>query len=242
MVFCGSVVTENENPDLAARNCKLVAPVWHMIVLLAFFAALTVLGWLAQRGVRPQTPSAPPFRLVPLQIQAIIFEWATLVWVWFGVRRKGVRVRELIGGRWTDAKSFLSDALLAPCAWLLWICITRIANLLFGHSADRIPFPATLLEGILAVVVSISAGVCEEIIFRGYLQRQLWALTRSTAIAILLQAMIFGVPHVYQGTRLAATVCLYGVLFGVLAHWRHSLRPGILAHAWSDIAARLLRM
>jgi membrane protease YdiL (CAAX protease family) len=99
-----------------------------------------------------------------------------------------------------------------------------------------------MLEGSLAIVVAISAGVCEEIVFRGYLQRQFRALTGSAPIAVLLQAVVFGVPHVYQGTRLAAMVCLYGILFGVLALWRRSLRPGILAHAWSDIAARLLRI
>ena len=212
-------------------------------MLLAVFAALTILGWLAQRSVRPHVGgSAPPSRLVALQIQAIIFEWATLAWVWFGVRRKGVRLRELIAGGWPDFKSFLVDGLLGAGLWILWIGITRIANFLLGQSADRIPYPSTLLEGILAVVVAISAGVCEEIIFRGYLQRQFRALTGSVAIAVLLQAVVFGVPHVYQGTRIAATASLYGILFGVLAHWRRSLRPGILAHAWSDIAIRVLRI
>jgi len=233
--------THNLGSGAAGRN--LVAPVWHTVVLLAVFAALTILGWLTQRSVRPQAPaSAPPSRLVALQIQAIIFEWATLTWVWFGVRRKGIRVRELIAGGWPDVKSFLADALLGAGLWLLWIGITRLANSLLGYSADRIPYPSTLLEGNLAVAVAISAGVCEEIVFRGYLQKQFRALTGSAAIAVLLQAVAFGVPHVYQGTRIAATASLYGILFGVLAHWRRSLRPGILAHAWSDIAARLLRI
>jgi hypothetical protein len=25
---------------------------------------------------------------------------------------------------------------------------------------------------------------------------------------------------------------LYGTMFGILAHWRGSVRPGIIAHAW----------
>jgi len=50
------------------------------------------------------------------------------------------------------------------------------------------------------------------------------------------------VPHVYQGLRVGIMSGLYGVAFGVLAFWRRSLRPGIIAHVWSDIAARLLRV
>jgi membrane protease YdiL (CAAX protease family) len=183
---------------------------------------------------------ALPHRLVPLQIQAIVFEWATVAWVWFGLRRKGIRLQELAGGRWPDAKAFLVDILLGGGLWVLWIVISRVENFLLGHRLDAIPYPIGLLESTLAVVVAISAGVCEEIVFRGYLQRQFRALSGSTVIAVILQAAVFGMAHVYQGVRLASMVVLYGMLFGVLAAWRRSLRPGIIAHVWSDIAARLL--
>ncbi|MGA2857615.1 MAG: CPBP family intramembrane glutamic endopeptidase [Candidatus Sulfotelmatobacter sp.] len=220
---------------------QAVAPIWHTVVLISVFAALTILGWLAQRSAQlhPRSP-ALPHRLVPLQIQAIVFEWATAAWVWFGVRRKGIRVRELVGGRWPNAKLFLLDILLGGGLWVLWIGILRIENSLLGHGPDAIPYPIGLLESILAVGVAISAGICEEIVFRGYLQRQFRALTGNAATAVLLQAAVFGMAHVYQGVRLASMVVLYGTLFGVLALWRRSLRPGIIAHAWSDIAARLL--
>ncbi len=31
------------------------------------------------------------------------------------------------------------------------------------------------------------------------------------------------------------TITVYGALFGLLAWWRRSLRPGMIAHAWTDI-------
>ncbi len=222
---------------------QAIAPAWHTVVLLALFATLTILGWLAQLSAHMHPPSSPlPHRLVPLQIEAIVFEWATAAWVWFGVRLKGIRLRELVGGRWPDAKSILVDVLLGGGLWVLWIGISWIENALLGHRLDAIPYPVGLLEGILAIAVAVSAGVCEEIVFRGYFQRQFRALSGSSAIAVVLQAAVFGIAHVYQGVRLASMVVLYGILFGVLALWRRSLRPGIIAHAWSDIAARLLRV
>jgi CAAX protease family protein len=220
-----------------------VAPVWHTIVLLAVFVALTALGAAAQRAGRaqPQAAAAPP-RLVMLQVQAIVFEWLTLVWVWFGVRKKGVRVRQLISGRWLDAKSVVRDVLLGGGLWLLWIGISWTVRFFLGQTRDAIPYPANLLETVLAVAVAVSAGFCEEIVFRGYLLKQFQALTGSTVAAVLLQAAVFGLPHIYQGLRLAAMAALYGILFAVLALWRRSLRPGILAHAWSDIAVRVLHV
>lgn len=85
----------------------------------------------------------------------------------------------------------------------LWLGITTAVGLLLnsGRAADTIPYPGNWLEGILAVCVAASAGVCEEIVFRGYFYRQFYALTRSVAAAVLLQAIVFGAPHVYQGVR-----------------------------------------
>jgi hypothetical protein len=88
----------------------IVAPVWHTIVFLLLFAALTILGWLA--SARRHAISQVPPRLVPLQAQALVFEWITLAWAWFGARRKRVRLRELIGGRWPNAKAVVFDLAL----------------------------------------------------------------------------------------------------------------------------------
>ena len=237
-------MTQNSDPISPPETRNLIAPLWHTFLLLAVFGALTIFGWLAQRSVRIHTPSpVPPARLLPLQIQAIIFEWATLAWVWFGAHRRGIRVRELVAGHWPNVRSVLTDFLLAGGLWVLWIGISRIESSLLGHNRlEAIPYPNGLLESVAAIGVAVSAGICEEIVFRGYLQRQFRALSGSAVIAVLLQAMVFGVSHVYQGVRLAAMVVLYGMLFGVLALWRRSLRPGIIAHAWSDIAARLLHV
>ena len=96
------------------------------------------------------------------------------------------------------------------------------------------------MEGALWVLLSISAGFSEELAFRGYLQRQFTALTGRTSQALLLQAAVFGIAHGYQGLQACLAIALYGALFTLLALWRKSLRPGMIAHAWTDIASGLL--
>ena len=73
--------------------------------------------------------------------------------------------------------------------------------------------------------------------FRGYLQRQFQALWGNPALAITAQAVIFGISHGYQGLRNVLVIAVFGALFGILAHWRRSLAPGMAAHAWTDIVA-----
>ena len=91
------------------------------------------------------------------------------------------------------------------------------------------------------MLLSISAGISEELVFRGYLQRQLTAFTGRTSLGLFLQVAVFGIARGYQGVRSCLTISIYGALFTVLALWRKSLRPGMIAHAWTDIVSGLLR-
>jgi len=49
------------------------------------------------------------------------------------------------------------------------------------------------------------------------------------------QGVLFGVGLWYQGGKMVIVITVLGVLFGIFAQWRKSLRPGMIAHAWGDI-------
>jgi membrane protease YdiL (CAAX protease family) len=121
----------------------------------------------------------------------------------------------------------------------------EVANLLrlrdpaAAHHTLAFVGPHGPIEIVLWIVLAISAGICEEIVFRGYLQRQLIALTRSTWAGVAGAAVVFGAGHVYQGWRAAAAIALYGALLGVASRRFRDLRPGIVAHAAEDIIGGL---
>jgi hypothetical protein len=94
--------------------------------------------------------------------------------------------------------------------------------------------PSNFPEMIVWIILSVTAGFCEEFIFRGYLQKQFHAITGSDAAAVAMQAVCFGIAHSYQGVRSMVTITLYGALFGMLALYRNSLRPGMIQHAMQD--------
>ena len=95
-------------------------------------------------------------------------------------------------------------------------------------------------EVVAFLLLSLTAATCEEIVYRGYLQQQFTARTKSAAPGIIIQGIAFGLSHAYQGCGLILTTALYGCFFGWLAHWRRSLRPGMLAHFLQDGIGGLL--
>jgi len=98
--------------------------------------------------------------------------------------------------------------------------------------------PGTWTERRWWVFVSITAGVCEETVFRGFMLRYLhvfpWRL--NLTLALLISSVIFGVHHIYQGASGAARVAIFGILFGLLFLLTGSLLLPIIFHGAMDLS------
>ena len=57
---------------------------------------------------------------------------------------------------------------------------------------------------------------------------------------IVLQGVVFGLAHAYQGPIQIIVIVVFGCMFGLLAHWRKSLRPGMTAHFLQDAVGGLV--
>jgi membrane protease YdiL (CAAX protease family) len=99
--------------------------------------------------------------------------------------------------------------------------------------------PVTPRERWLFVLVSISAGICEEIVFRGFLLRALVIATGITPLAVILSAGAFGVVHAYQSASGALRAAILGVLLTVPVLLDASLFSAIVAHTSIDLLSGL---
>ncbi len=225
---------------IASPIPKLIAPRWHTALLIALFLGLAVSGAFFQRHARSEPGMLQHHpQMVPIYLSLMAMEWGLVLYVWRGgLRRTGTQLSEVIGGKWTNAKDVLVDCglalglsatwKLAEMAWNRWLGA--------GHAASIQSYlPQRALEILLWIGVSISAGFCEELVFRGYFQKQFESFTHSRWLALFLQAVLFGIGHGYQGSEACVKIACFGGLYGLLAIWRKSLRPGMMAHAWSDI-------
>jgi membrane protease YdiL (CAAX protease family) len=120
----------------------------------------------------------------------------------------------------------------------LWEGAAYGVHWLLGSSSAKTVdslLPQSLLQILLWVATSITAGICEEMAFRRYVQRQFQALSGSAAFAVLAQGIVFGLFHFYQGWKSVIVISVLGVCFGVLPAWRRNLRANIIVHTWADV-------
>ncbi len=137
--------------------------------------------------------------------------------------------------------SALACALVTPVALVGWVVLMRpdVSNVV---SAIPDASLAVLLVGGLAFAV-VNA-LLEEWIWRGVFQPRLTRLF-TPAMAILLQAVSFGVAHAWgfpRGLVGVLLVAVWGTMLGWLRHHTHGLLAVVLAHIVADatIAALVL--
>lgn len=216
-------------------RARRIAPLWHTAIVLLAIAAITAWGKIYSDHLRAITHSPR----LPLYFQTAVFEWALL-----GLILWRAPAALVLGPRWQSSKRVLLDVLVAVAFWFvsgfLLVLISRLLHINGLGANVRFMLPRTLGESLAWVGLCITAGICEEAIFRGYLQPQLGALTNSPALGIALSAGIFGVGHIYQGFRPAVLIACYGAMFGLLAHWRKNVRPGMITHTIQDCVSGLI--
>jgi len=223
----------------------LLAPWWHTVLLIA------VLLLVSLNGTRGRHPLAGGSK-VPQYLWGMTWEWTLLAITWFGFRKR-IKLRDLIGGSWARTEDFLLDVVYAGAFWVCALFVLGAgAKLMHLDQAGKFEsmrkqlgflIPGSNVELAVWFCMSATAGFCEEIIFRGYLQRQLAAVTGSMLAGVVLSAALFGASHGYEGVARMVLIGVYGLMFGLLAWWRRSLRPGMIAHAWHDaFSGAVLRM
>jgi membrane protease YdiL (CAAX protease family) len=221
-------------------NNTVIASRTHLTIALLIVTAVTLLGIQQASSlgaVRPEASRVIPYlSLIGLQLLWVRF-------IHFGLKPRGHSLAELTGGRWSSARDVFMDLLFGTIGFFAAAgaaeALTRALSGADANTAFLLPHGGP--ESLLWVLVSVTAGVCEEIVFRGYLQRQFAALTGSVTAGILLQAIAFGISHGYQGLAPMAITGSYGLVLGVLAWWRGNVRASALAHAATDIIGGLTR-
>jgi len=221
---------------------KPIASWMHFAGFLLIMAGTAALGFHAQHvaggGAAASGQLAQHGKAISVYLVAGLMDWALLYYCWVGVHRHGGNLNTLSGGRWTSWKSLATDVAIAIPFWGVWEATAYAVAWVLGPSSAKSVgdlLPRSLVEIAIWIAVSITAGVCEELAFRGYLQRQFQALSGNIAVAVVLQAAVFGIAHGYQGWKQVVVISVLGVLYGALAAWRRNVRATMIAHAWGDI-------
>jgi membrane protease YdiL (CAAX protease family) len=210
---------------LAAGDLQLAARAW-MVVLVAVVPPTAIV-----QARLLETVELPP--RAALYVQSAVSLWALLALTVIVARLSGVSSTQLglVGLplelllAWTGALT-LAGAGLMLAAHRLGVRESRtLAALLPRTAGERASFAG----------LSITAGICEEIVFRGFLIFALARAVDSAPVAALIAAAIFGLVHAYQGFAGSLRAATLGVLLSLPLLVSGTIVPAILAHTAIDL-------
>jgi len=181
--------------------------------------------------------------------QLIIVAWMGVLVIAVFVLLSPARLADL-GFRWPQAGMYGwlftggISALLVVQTIVLWFSRSSLAeNSKFIDSMQHIwhMLPRSDREQRTWIGLSFTAGICEEIAYRGFLfyyLQELWDL--SIIAAVILSSVVFGLAHIYQGPRAAAGTAVMALFMAGIYAATGSLLIPIVLHVLQDWKALML--
>lgn len=112
----------------------------------------------------------------------------------------------------------------------------RLQRLMQLNQAAEALFPRTPGELRGFSLLALSAGICEEIVYRGFMMAFI-ALWLGVIPAVILSSILFGFAHLYLGMRHVLRTAIIGLSFALIVLASASLWPAIVIHAIFDLLA-----
>jgi membrane protease YdiL (CAAX protease family) len=213
---------------------------WLIFVVLGVLLPLRGKLRLQKLMVLPQIGTR---ERLSLYASTIGFQWAAAAVVAWRSWARGLSLEDLglvVQGRWrTLIVAFLGAATLGGLQWFNLRRMGRSsgkAREFMQVLAERI-LPQSRLELVPFLVLAVTAGVCEEFLYRGFAMA---ALTRAGLPAwsvVLLSSILFGLAHLYQGRGGLLSTLVIGTVFGMARIAYDGLVPVMIWHFAVDAVA-----
>lgn len=171
--------------------------------------------------------------------------------LWYIISHKKVRnFFEYIGIKKAPIKSFISAFAVTGIAYIFtiayFICLKISGGMEISPLQKAYEISNTVMFCCIAFVYALNAGVCEEILFRGFIGKRL-IQTLGFKWGNLIQAIIFVFPHLITFGLAPTFEVIVGVInagvmgwtFGYIMHKKSkgSILPSIIVHTLVDLVA-----
>lgn len=212
---------------------------------LIFFVLGVVVPWRGRARVRRLLEQPIPTTAEKLVLYAttIAFQWLlTGLIAWRAVAR-GLTATELgLAGKAGAGSWLLAIGGCAAICALQWGNLKRVGQM-ESPTAERMRtlgarlLPRSAVELLPFFALAITAGVCEEFLYRGFAMAALQRAGLGSWLSVLVTSVLFGLAHWYQGRAGIIGTGLVGLLFGSVRALGSTLAPLALWHAGLDMVA-----
>ncbi len=214
-------------------------------IALIFFVLGVIVPWRGRAKLRHllAKPRVEPAERLSLYASTIAFQWVAVAVAGWRAWAHGFTSREL-GLVISDPVKIGAIGVLgaASIAGLQWLNLRRMGR---SSSPLRTPLQA-LAERILPqsrrelipfFALAVTAGVCEEFLYRGFAMTAFLRWGLPLWIAVVASSLLFGLAHLYQGRGGFVSTTILGLLFGATCAAVVSLVRVMLWHIGGDLAA-----
>lgn len=219
---------------------------WDFAIILVVLGVLV--PWLGRRRVRYliDLPSTSQLDRLALYASTMAFQWTTAAIIVWRARAHRVSLKQL-------GLAIPHSTLTVTTAILL--CTLFFANQIISlkragsrpmertgilrHLATKV-FPQSWVERLAFFALVATVAICEELIYRGFIQGLLQNWTGLVLLGIILSAVFFGLAHFYQGLQGLASTFIVGLVFAAVRSWTGSLIPSVAAHFVTDLTVGIL--
>ena len=211
---------------------------WTFTIILS--CAFPIAGYLLFRRLKKKSDSGLNSRKIRTYTYVILSEWMFvfgLIWLNYKHGYSIVELGENFGN--LNSTIITTAVLLAIFAVMAYLNVQQIRQMnLDKLEAELGPLkmflPSNRSESIVFILIAFTAGICEELLYRGWLQNMFVYGTGSVWIGLLLGAVIFGFGHAYQGKLGIVQTGIYGLIFGAVFLFTKSLVAGQVLHVVID--------
>jgi uncharacterized protein len=135
-------------------------------------------------------------------------------------------------------RPFIAWTVFGLGAAALLMAITKLMRLPESAALEHL-LPRSIKERIVFVGAAITAGITEEIVFRGFLISALALVLPNVWLAALVSSIVFGMLHAYQGWIGMGRTAVLGFALAVPFLLTSSIMPSIVAHIVIDLIGGL---
>jgi len=195
--------------------------------IIAIVITLGITAWFAQRGItggphRGTLPKQVLDWIVPLGM--IVGEWVTL-WLWWHLSRN-------IG---SFSSVFRTQTKIPWAEFGIGLAAGAVMVLL----ATVLRPPVSPWPNVFIILAALTAGFCEEFLFRGFLITLISRAGLGRVAQVGLSAVAFAVGHCYAGPWGVAWAAFAGLVFGSISVWRGNVWAPVTAHILVDMCMML---
>jgi uncharacterized protein len=241
--FLLSHATPLANLRPAGEKCFHREVPWDFLLIL--FCLAVILPWRGRVRMKKllAMPQVSRAERLNLYFSTIVFQWGVASIVAWRCRALGYTLAEL-GLLVSNQSSFLLATLLGSVlvAAFQWFNLRRVSKIPkqsrgpLQAVAERI-LPQSLVELLPYAALALTAGMCEEFLYRGFAMAFLGHLGLQLWLVVILSSLLFGLAHSYQGPSGMASTLLVGLLFGAARVRLGSLIPVMFWHSSVDLIA-----